>query len=240
MTATDVPVPPKGGPAAGFRAMVLNEARLAWRTPTGLLLGIGLPLLLLVVFGELPAFQKHEQSLGGLTLFDSYVPILIALVLAALAFFSLPGVLAGYRDQGILRRLSTTPASPSWVLAAQLIVNVVVALVALVLLLGLGLTVFGVQDPKSPGGLILSCLVAILPLFACAILIGAIAPNATAAGGIGAAFFFPLMFFAGLWVPRAEMPRVLQQISDYTPLGAVVQAVQYSLQTGFPRSRLCS
>jgi ABC-2 type transport system permease protein len=30
------------------------------------------------------------------------------------------------------------------------------------------------------------------------------------------------------------MPAVLRDISDYTPLGASVEALQHSLQTGFP------
>ena len=51
---------------------------------------------------------------------------------------------------------------------------------------------------------------------------------------IGRVTFFPLMFFAGLWLPRALMPAVLLNISNYTPLGATVQAVQDSMQTGFP------
>jgi len=38
------------------------------------------------------------------------------------------------------------------------------------------------------------------------------------------------MFFAGLWVPQQVMPPVLRDISDYTPLGASVQAIQDSLQ----------
>ena len=46
--------------------------------------------------------------------------------------------------------------------------------------------------------------------------------------------FFPLMFFAGLWLPRALMPDVLLDISNYTPLGAAVEAIQDSMQTGFP------
>src|SRR5579872_6692101 len=48
---------------------------------------------------------------------------------------------------------------------------------------------------------------------------------------------FPLLFFAGLWLPRAFMPAVLLDISNYTPLGAAVQAIQDSMQTGFPPAR---
>jgi ABC-2 type transport system permease protein len=43
-----------------------------------------------------------------------------------------------------------------------------------------------------------------------------------------------MMFFAGLWLPRAVMPGVLLTISNYTPLGAAVEAIQNSMLQGFP------
>src|SRR6202034_959704 len=61
-----------------------------------------------------------------------------------------------------------------------------------------------------------------------------VARTSTAANVVGRVVFFPLMFFAGLWLPRALMPPVLLDISNYTPLGAAVQAMQPSVQTGFP------
>jgi ABC-2 type transport system permease protein len=48
------------------------------------------------------------------------------------------------------------------------------------------------------------------------------------------AAFFPLMFFAGLWVPRAEMPDLLRRISDFSPLGAGVRSLQDSIAGHFP------
>ena len=66
------------------------------------------------------------------------------------------------------------------------------------------------------------------------LLIAAVARTSTAANVIGRMAFFPMMFFAGLWLPRALMPTLLLDVSNYTPLGAAVQAMQYSMQTGFP------
>jgi len=43
-----------------------------------------------------------------------------------------------------------------------------------------------------------------------------------------------LMFFAGLFFPRAEMPKALLDISNLTPLGAAVQAIQSAMMNGFP------
>jgi ABC-2 type transport system permease protein len=213
---------------------VLNEARLAWRIPLGLLFGLALPLLLLVIFGSLPAFSKPSKALGGLTYFNVYVPILIAFVIAALALFSLPSPLATYREQGILRRLSTTPVPPSWVLAAQVVINLCLAVIALFILVVVGIGAFGLNAPKSLGGFLLAIVLSIAALFAMGLLIAAIARTGQGAAAIGSASFFPLMFFAGLWVPRAEMPAVLRDISDLTPLGASVRAIQNSMQGTFP------
>jgi ABC-2 type transport system permease protein len=97
---------------SAFGNIVLNEARLGWRRPVGLIGGIGIPVLLVVVFGELPSFRRHPGSLGGFTVFDLYVPILVVFSLAMLALMGLPIPLASYRELGVLRRLSTTPVPP--------------------------------------------------------------------------------------------------------------------------------
>jgi ABC-2 type transport system permease protein len=43
-----------------------------------------------------------------------------------------------------------------------------------------------------------------------------------------------MLFFAGLFFPRAEMPKPLLDASNFTPLGAAVQAIQSALLNGFP------
>jgi len=224
------------GPARrdAFGQIVLNEARLARRGPMALIGSIGLPVLLTVLFGELPSFHQTLSQLGGVTLFDTYVPIIMALGLAMLTLWGLPGPLVSYRELGILRRLSTTPVPPSWLLAAQVVIQLFVALAGLAIVVVASVAAFGAPVPKSIGGLVLSCLLSIAGLFALGLLIAALAPTASSVNVIGRLTLFPLLFFAGLWLPRALMPGVLQGISNYTPLGAAVQAIQDSMQTGFP------
>jgi ABC-2 type transport system permease protein len=233
MSSLALPLPNRARRTA-FGNIALNEARLAWRRPVGLIGGIGIPVLLLVIFGELPSFHRHTASLGGLTAFDAYVPILAVMSLAMLALLGLPIPLASYRELGVLRRLSTTPVPPSWMLAAQGIVQLCVAVTSLVVIFVASITAFGAAAPKSAGGLVLSVALATAGLLPIGLVIAAVARTANGASVIGRLVFFPMMFFAGLWLPRAAMPGPLLDISNYTPLGAAVEAIQDSMQQGFP------
>ncbi len=122
---------PATTPRFAFGKLLQNEGRYAWREPVGLIFGVAAPVLALVILGAVPGANKPVTSLGGLSYFSVYFPVLITSVLAMLALISLPAHLADYRQQGILRRMSTTPVPPAWMLAAQVIINLALAVVAL-------------------------------------------------------------------------------------------------------------
>jgi len=220
-----------------FGKIVLNEVRLARRSPMPIIGSIALPVILMIIFGEVPESAATVSTLGGLTLFAVYLPIIMALGLTMITLLGLPGPLVSYRELGVLRRLSTTPVPPSWLLSAQVVVQFGAALAGLLIVNVASVTAFGAPVPKSVTGLALSCLLAIAGLFALGLLIAAVAPTAGSVNAISRLALIPLMFFAGLWLPRALMPAILQDISNYSPLGAAVEAIQYSMQTGFPPAR---
>jgi ABC-2 type transport system permease protein len=51
---------------------------------------------------------------------------------------------------------------------------------------------------------------------------------------MGTIFLYSLIFFAGLWVPRQSMSVTMRHISEYTPLGAGVDAMLSSMQGALP------
>ena len=108
-----------------FGMLVASESRLASRRPAGLIVAVGVPLVLLVIFGSIPATTRARAALGGISFFNLYVPSLLVFVLIAVGLGALPQQLATYRQQGVLRRMSTTPVPPSWLLAAQLTVSMI-------------------------------------------------------------------------------------------------------------------
>ena len=233
MTSLTLPRPTAARRAA-FGKIVLNEARLTWRRPVGLIGGVAIPVVLLVIFGKIGKFQQHSASLGGYTAFDLYLPVLVVFALAMLALLGLPIPLTSYRELGVLRRLSTTPVPRSWMLIAQGLVQLGVAVSAVVVMIVVAMAAFGAPAPKSPAGVMVAVVLSAAGLFPIGLLVAAVARTANGASVIGRLAFFPMMFFAGLWVPRAVMPDVLLTVSNYTPLGATVEAIQNSMLQGFP------
>jgi ABC-2 type transport system permease protein len=193
-------------PRRALRRLIVTEARLAVREPAGMVWGIGLPVLLMVIFGNIPKFAQPESKFGGQTALDVYLPILCSMVLAMLALFAIPIPLATYREQGVLRRMATTPVSPAAVLAAQLVVNLALAVVAIGLILGIGTIAFGLSAPHQPFGFALALALTAVALFSLGLWVAAIARTGKAAQALAGACFFPLEFLAGLWVPRQVMP----------------------------------
>jgi ABC-2 type transport system permease protein len=204
------------------------EFRLFLRERIGPIWGIGLPVLLLVIFGAIPAFKDVKPGYAGLTLLDAYVPILITMSLALLALIAMPTALVNYRERGVLRRLRTTPAGPVRVLSAQLIVNVTMAVVTLIVLLLLARFAYQVPLPRLLGAWVVAALFALAAMMSMGLFVAAVASTVRAAAAIGAILFYPLMFFSGLWLPIPSMPAVLQHLSHATPLGAAWEAFQNS------------
>jgi ABC-2 type transport system permease protein len=237
MSAEVTPTARPAVPRGAFRKLILTEGRLTVREPVALVWGVGMPVVLVVVFGSIPAFREPIPGAGGLTLFDAYAPILVMVALAMLGLVGLPVPLASYRELGVLRRMSTTPVPPSRLLGAQLAVNLASALVALVLIAVIGATAFAMPLPRHVPGFALTLALATASLFTLGLCVAAVARTGRAAAAIGNALFFPLAFFAGLWFPQQAMPSTLQTIARLTPTGAAVDAFDATMAGDFPAAQ---
>jgi ABC-2 type transport system permease protein len=220
---------------SGLLKMTWNEIRLFLREPAAVFFAVLFPTLLVLILGSIPAFRAPSKDLGGLRVVDLYVPISIALSLALLALTSMPSYLGTYREKGILRRLGVTPMPPARLLLAQLLTNLLMAILAVALLITVSRIAFDVAVPRQIVGYGVAFLLAAAALFAMGLLVAAVAPSGRSAPSIGLILYFPIMFFAGLYVPREVMPPALRQIGDYTPLGAGVQALQDAAGGAWPQ-----
>jgi ABC-2 type transport system permease protein len=217
-----------------FRKLLRSEALLAWRSGAAVVWSAFLPLVALVVLGAIPGLRKPVDDLGGASVLDTYLPILMVFSLTISVVTLMPPTLASYREKGILRRLSTTPVAPSRLLAAQATIYAGLGVVVSVVMLVVAVVAYGVDLPDQLAGFALSLVLVGAAMTGLGVVVAALVPSAKAANAWSTLLFFPLMFFAGLWIPRAEMPSGLRAVSDWTPLGAGVHAIQATVDGHWP------
>ena len=211
---------------SALQQLTRAETKLFFRDPMTWIFALAVPPLLLVVFGAIPPFREPDAALGGLRVIDLYAPILVAVGISILAVYTLPLQFATYRQAGILRRMRTTPVSPGSLLGALLLLFAALSLATVVIVLALARLAFAVDLPGNLPAYAAAAVLTAVALLAVGLLIAALAPSGQSASAIGLVLFFPLAFFAGLWIPRESMSGSLRAISDFTPIGAGVQALQ--------------
>ena len=168
-----------------LKQLTLTEAKLFLREWIGPVWGIGLPLILLVVFGSIGAVHQPMASLGGRSLMYLYVPVVILLGAALICLVAATGTLTAYRERGVLRRFGTTPAGATRLLAAQLIVNLAMVLIMAAVIVVIARLKYSVPLPTQFGGFILTLLLATLALMGTGLCIASVAKTTRVAQGIG-------------------------------------------------------
>ncbi len=202
------------------------EAKLFLREGATVVFAMLFPTVLLLGLGAIPALRTPEAAFGGLRFIDGYAGTLVVITLGFLGLQRLPTAVATYRERGVLRRLGTTPLHPGKLLAAQLVVNLVAALVSVGLVVAVGKLVFGIDLPHHPFGFLLAVLLGSASLFALGLIIAALASTAKSAGGWAALAFMLVMFFGGAYLPRFLLPDAVNTVGQYLPPG--VAALQDS------------
>jgi len=195
--------------------------------------GILLPVGLLIVFYILTVLNPGEVAGSGLTILELWTPTILVISYIALGMLGLPVTFARDREIGWLRRVSTTPVSPSTLLMAQLVLYLIIAAVATGILLVVATVLFGA--PLTIGVLFVGvAALTMAELYSFGLVVAAIAPTQQAAQYMAGGLFFPLMFLSGLWVQPVQVGGVLQTIMYYSPSGAAVRALLYSVFNAVP------
>jgi ABC-2 type transport system permease protein len=213
-----------------FAELLKVQGKLALREPYGLL-GIGLPIILLLVFGFIGQQVPGNVGSTGLTIIDLWIPTILVVSFISISV-SLPNTLVRDREIGWLRRVSTTPLHPSMLLAAQLIIDLILAAAAVLIIILGGALLFGASLHVQILPFAVSLLLSIAAIFAIGLVLVALVPSQTVAQAAGGVMFFGLMFLSGLWVQPAQVGDPLGTIMNYSPSGAAAMALRDSVFNG--------
>jgi len=200
-----------------FRTMFDTELKLSLRGMDMLIFALCMPVVVMGIFGILygnkPAFPGAEytfvaQSFGAVA----------AIAICAGGVMGLPLIIADYRHKRILKRLQVTPTSPALILAVQVMVYALYAVVSLILVYLTAHVFFQYRLEGSWVRFAGAYLLVMLSMFSIGMLVGGTAPDMKTAGIFASVLYFPMLIFSGATLPYEVMPPALQRIADLMPL----------------------
>lgn len=204
--------------------MSLIETKLFLREPAAVFFTLAFPVMVLLLFGSIYGGSPIPGT--GLRGIDVSTPAYTGMIIATVGLIGLPITVAGYREQGVLRRLRATPVHPFTILGAEVLVNLLMTALGIALLILTARLAFDVRPPAAPVSVILALVLACVSFFAVGFALAGLLPTVRVATAVGQALFFPMLFLSGAALPRTELPDALHRVSGFLPLTHAVVLVE--------------
>lgn len=193
-----------------------SQNRTFWRTPVAAFFTLALPVFFLVLFSVI--FGSDEVA-EGYRFSQFFAPAMAVFSAVSATFTSLSIGTALARDQGILKRVRGTPLPPWIYMAGRIGSGVWIALISVVVMFIIGWAFFGFI--MLWGGLLVAVLVfglGIATFSALGLAVCALVKNGDAVPAVANAFFLPMAFISGIFIPLEDAPRWLVILGDIFPL----------------------
>jgi ABC-2 type transport system permease protein len=205
--------------------MTWMESKLFLREPVGAFFTLVFPLLMLFIFGSIYGNQPAAQS-GGQGTIDMLIPALTAMVIGMTGLMSVTITMATYRENGVLRRLRTTPVRPLVVMVAQVVVVFIMTSLGMLLLVAAGALVYHVRFDGSVFSLLAGFILSSLSFFGIGFILAGTMPTARVAQIVAMTLMYPMLILSGAAWPRELMPETVRNLSAFIPLTYVVDLLR--------------
>ena len=158
--------------------------------------------------------------------FDTVLLGLLGLGIMTNSIISIAVRISTYRNQSVLKRLLVTPL-PVWkFFGGEIIAHLLLALVQALIILAVGVFVFGGDIHGSLGWVLLIVLLGTVVFLNIGFILSAWARSPAAASGMGNAVALPMMFLAGTFFSTASLPWLLPYAALVLPLTPMLDALR--------------
>ena len=175
--------------------------------------------------------QPETLQTENLNFISYFVPSMLGLSVMQVGIFAAIPLVAD-REKLILKRLAATPLRRWQLVGSNVLMRLLIALVQTVIIVGVGVAVFGVE---ITGSLLLALAFVVLgamAFLALGYVIASFAKTEEAANGMTSVVQFPMMFLSGTFFPIASMPDFLQTIARLIPLTYLADALRQVMVGG--------
>ncbi|MFA6492584.1 MAG: ABC transporter permease [Patescibacteria group bacterium] len=175
-----------------------------------------------------PIFSVVEEKNNDrdLTYFDFVLMGLIGLALMNASVQGIAITMANYREDKILKRITTTPLRTWKFVMAEVLSRLVLNVFQISLILIIGIYFFHAHIYGNIGLIFLFSLLGGLLFQSIGFMVSSIAKSTDAAQGMSVAITIPMMFLAGVFFPIDQLPKWLYSIVQYLPLAPLLRMIR--------------
>jgi ABC-2 type transport system permease protein len=202
------------------------ELRQFFRQRQSVVFTFALPIILLVLFGQIFHGQIGHT---GVSFRQYFLAGIIASGLMSTAFVGLGDSVAADREDGTLARLAGTPLQPAAYFAGKAILAIGLSLAEVAALLALGVAMLGLHLPASPERWLTFGWVFLLGSATCALLgiaVGSLAASTRSSFALLNLPYLVLSFISGVYFVFSRLPAGLQHIAALFPLKWICQGLR--------------
>jgi ABC-2 type transport system permease protein len=183
--------------------------------------------------GRAPLVVPQPETLQteNLNFISYFVPSMLGLSVMQVGIFAAIPLVAD-RVKLILKRLAATPLRRWQLVGSNVVMRLLIALIQAVIIVGVGVVVFGVQ---TTGSILLTGLfiaLGAMAFLALGYVIASFAKTEDSANGMTSVVQFPMMFLSGTFFPLDQMPDFLQGIARLIPLTYLSDALRQVMVGG--------
>jgi ABC-2 type transport system permease protein len=174
----------------------------------------------------------QASAVNQVTEMDYILPSMIAYIILFSGVNYVAIGLVEMRVKQVLRRFRATPVRSGTLLAAQVVGGGLIVLLQILVLVLIGIWVFGARNYGSWLLVIPPILLGTAAFVGIGFLITSIAKTSEAARALAAMITFPLMFLSGIFFPMTGLPEVVQVIARILPLAWASDALHQIMNNG--------
>jgi ABC-2 type transport system permease protein len=202
------------------------EIRSFFRHRDSVLFTFGLPVILLVIFGQI---FRGDIGHTGVAFRQYFAAGIIASGIMSVTFVNLGVSIAVERDTGALKRLAGTPLPPVAYFAGKAISALVISALETAVTLGAGVALLGLRLPDSAAKWATLGWVFALGVVTCSLLgiaVSSIPRSAQSASAVVNLPYLVLSFISGVYFVFSSLPQSLQHIAAIFPLKWMCQGLR--------------
>jgi len=206
--------------------MTWMESKLFLREPASAFFTLIFPLMMLFIYGTIFSNSPIPAPGGSQNAIGNLIPSFTAMSIGIVGLMPVTITLATYRENGILRRLRTTPISPLVVMAAQIIVVFLMTVLGVILLVAAGMLIYDVRFTGNVLSVFAGFVFGGLSFFGMGFILASVMPTARTAQIVGMVLLYPMLILSGAGWPRELMPGAMVKVASYLPLTYVVNLMR--------------